>query len=87
MAWDDDREDTTLYRVVVNREEHYSIWPAHRENPLGWNDVGKSGPKQEAWTTSRKSGPTCALFRSARRWRRWSASGRPTRVPTSLVLS
>src|SRR5262249_557709 len=25
----------------------YSIWPADRENPLGWNDVGKSGLKQE----------------------------------------
>ena len=31
----------------MNHEEQYSIWPAHRENPLGWNDVGKSGPKQE----------------------------------------
>src|SRR3954449_9100037 len=46
MSWED-REDNTIYKVVVNHEEQYSIWPAHRENPLGWNDVGKSGPKQE----------------------------------------
>jgi MbtH protein len=46
MSWED-REDTTIYKVVVNHEEQYSIWPAHRENPLGWNDVGKSGLKQE----------------------------------------
>ena len=46
MSWED-REDNTIYKVVINHEEQYSIWPAHRENPLGWNDVGKSGPKQE----------------------------------------
>jgi MbtH protein len=27
----DDREDTTIYKVVVNHEEQYSIWPADRE--------------------------------------------------------
>jgi MbtH protein len=43
----DDREDTTIYKVVVNHEEQYSIWPADRENPLGWQDVGKQGTKQE----------------------------------------
>jgi MbtH protein len=32
---------------VVNHEEQYSIWSAQRENPLGWNDAGKSGLKQE----------------------------------------
>jgi len=46
MSWED-KEDNTIYKVVVNHEEQYSIWPAHRENPLGWNDVGKSGPKDE----------------------------------------
>jgi uncharacterized protein YbdZ (MbtH family) len=43
----DDQEDTTLYKVVVNHEEQYSIWPAERENPLGWREVGKRGLKQE----------------------------------------
>ena len=59
MSWED-REDTTIYKVVVNHEEQYSIWPSHRENPLGWNDVGKSGPKdeclayiKEVWTDMR----------------------------------
>ena len=42
-----DREDTTVYKVVINHEEQYSIWPEDRENPLGWNDVGKSGTKEE----------------------------------------
>jgi MbtH protein len=56
----EEREDTTIYKVVVNHEEQYSIWPAHRENPLGWKDVGKSGFKaeclayiKEVWTDIR----------------------------------
>jgi MbtH protein len=48
MSWNDpDREDTTIYKVVVNHEEQYSIWPEYKENPLGWRDVGKAGPKAE----------------------------------------
>lgn len=42
-----DQEDTTVYKVVVNHEEQYSIYPADRTNPLGWNDAGKTGPKAE----------------------------------------
>ena len=43
----DEREDKTTYKVVVNHEEQYSIWPAHKENPNGWLDAGKSGDKAE----------------------------------------
>ena len=46
MSWED-REDKTIYRVVINHEEQYSIWPADRENALGWNDVGITGTRQE----------------------------------------
>src|SRR5258708_32396759 len=44
---DSEREDTTIYKVVVNHEEQYSIWPAHKENALGWKDAGKQGTKEE----------------------------------------
>lgn len=53
-------EDTTVYNVVVNHEEQYSIWPADRENAPGWRGVGKSGTRtdcldyiQEIWTDMR----------------------------------
>ncbi|MBW4636040.1 MAG: MbtH family protein [Iphinoe sp. HA4291-MV1] len=46
MSWND-QEDTTIYKVVVNHEEQYSIWPSDRENAPGWTDVGKSGTKEE----------------------------------------
>jgi MbtH protein len=43
----DEREDTTIYEVVMNDEEQYSIWPADREMPLGWRKAGKQGLKPE----------------------------------------
>ncbi|MFI3157242.1 MAG: MbtH family NRPS accessory protein [Methylococcaceae bacterium] len=46
MAWDDE-EDTTIYQVVINHEEQYSIWPEYKEIPGGWRAVGKIGNKQE----------------------------------------
>ncbi|HWO01949.1 MAG TPA: MbtH family protein [Blastocatellia bacterium] len=59
MGWNED-EDTTIYKVVVNHEEQYSIWPESRETPLGWTDVGKVGTKaeclayiKEVWTDMR----------------------------------
>ncbi|MBG1263258.1 MbtH family protein [Nostoc commune] len=42
-----EQEDTTIYQVVINEEEQYSIWPEYREIPSGWREVGKSGLKQE----------------------------------------
>jgi len=59
MAWND-VEDTRIYKVVMNHEEQYSIWPADRENALGWTDAGKVGTKaeclayiKEVWTDMR----------------------------------
>jgi MbtH protein len=36
-----------IYRVVLNHEEQYSIWPYERDIPPGWRDAGKHGPKSE----------------------------------------
>jgi MbtH protein len=53
-------DDTTVFKVVVNHEEQYSIWPAARENPIGWRDEGTQGLKavclahiKEIWTDMR----------------------------------
>ena len=40
-------DEQTTYRVVVNHEEQYSIWPDGRENPAGWRDEGTRGSKQQ----------------------------------------
>lgn len=56
----DEEQDDRTYKVVVNHEEQYSIWPVERANPLGWRDGGPSGTKaeclafiKEAWTDMR----------------------------------
>ena len=60
MSFNNEDEDKTIYKVVVNHEEQYSIWPEYRENPAGWSDAGKVGPKaeclayiKEVWTDMR----------------------------------
>jgi uncharacterized protein YbdZ (MbtH family) len=57
MSWDDGNEDATIYRVVVNDEEQYSILPEYQGSVAGWRDAGKSGSKKdclayidEVWT-------------------------------------
>ncbi len=40
-------EDTSVYQVVKNDEEQFSIWPAHREVPDGWAAIGVQGAKEE----------------------------------------
>ena len=40
-------EDKTIYAVVVNDEEQYSIWPDARVMPRGWRKAGKIGLKEE----------------------------------------
>jgi MbtH protein len=55
-----DQEDTTIYRVVLNHEEQYSIWPDYKPIPAGWTAEGTTGPKDvclarinEVWTDMR----------------------------------
>ncbi len=57
---DDEREDSMTYTVVMNHEEQYSIWPADRQLPAGWTEVGVTGPKahclehiERVWTDMR----------------------------------
>ena len=56
----DEKDDNRTYKVVVNHEEQYSIWPADKTNALGWTDAGKNGTKteclayiKEIWTDMR----------------------------------
>jgi MbtH protein len=55
-----EEEDTTVYTVVINHEEQYSIWPKHKAIPQGWKAAGKEGLKpeclryvDEVWTDMR----------------------------------
>ncbi|MEU5950099.1 MbtH family protein [Micromonospora sp. NPDC047465] len=41
------QQEADVYKVVLNDEEQYSIWPAHRTPPDGWREDGTSGTKDE----------------------------------------
>jgi MbtH protein len=52
--------EETMYDVVINDEEQYSMWFADREPPPGWRTVGKTGTEaqciayvDEVWTDMR----------------------------------
>lgn len=42
-----EEQDERQYRVVVNHEQQYSIWPEGLDTPAGWRPVDKSGTKEE----------------------------------------
>lgn len=44
MTWDDPE---TVFLVVKNHEEQFSIWPEYKALPAGWTAVGKRGLKAE----------------------------------------
>jgi MbtH protein len=44
---DNDSEDRSTYKVVVNHEEQYSLWASDRPNAPGWTDAGFSGTRRE----------------------------------------
>jgi uncharacterized protein YbdZ (MbtH family) len=67
--------------VVINQEEQYSIWPADRENPQGWRDVGKQGRKQECLDYINEVWKECATTQSAR------ANGKSCRLLNVLWLA
>jgi MbtH protein len=52
--------DDVVFRVVMNDEEQYSVWPADRDLPPGWSATGVSGSSadclahiDEVWTDMR----------------------------------
>ncbi|PJI50355.1 MAG: MbtH family protein [Pseudomonas sp.] len=44
MAFD---RDDAVYKVLVNGEEQYSLWPDYKEVPAGWREAGKQGSKAD----------------------------------------
>lgn len=57
MSWD---SEDTVFNVVINHEEQYSIWPEHKDVPEGWRATGHTGKKaeclahiKEVWTDMR----------------------------------
>jgi MbtH protein len=57
---DQENDPFSMYFVVVNDEEQYSIWPSVKPMPFGWRSVGPERSKEqclahieEVWTDMR----------------------------------
>ncbi len=49
MGWEElSGGDRTIYGVVINHEEQYSLWPIDAPPRRGWTEVGFQGPRAEA---------------------------------------
>ena len=53
-------DESIEFKVVINHEQQYSIWPTTKPNPAGWADAGVKGDKaeclsyiKEVWTDLR----------------------------------
>ena len=44
MSWD---SEETVFEVVMNDEDQYSIWPAYLDVPSGWKLAGVRAKKAE----------------------------------------
>jgi uncharacterized protein YbdZ (MbtH family) len=68
MSWQDpDKEDTTIYNVVVNHEKQYSIWPEYKEFRSVGRMLGKSDLKPKTngfFSRSRIRRPPYVCFAS-----------------------
>jgi len=59
MAFEEDKDDKTVYLVLVNEEEQYSLWPKMNAIPNGWKQVHEGTREEcgkyvnEVWTDMR----------------------------------
>ncbi|QLH25621.1 MbtH family NRPS accessory protein [Streptomyces sp. Rer75] len=63
--------DERQYRVVVNDEEQFSVWPGDRDLPAGWHEEGTRGDREtclahidRVWTDMRPRSLREALVRT-----------------------
>lgn len=63
--------DERQYRVVVNDEEQFSVWPGDRDLPAGWREEGTRGDREtclahidRVWTDMRPRSLREALART-----------------------
>jgi len=43
----DFENDEAVFKVLVNHEEQYSLWPADLPVPGGWTETGQKGSKAD----------------------------------------
>lgn len=58
---DEEKDLFSEFRVIISDQGQYSIWPAERDLPVGWQGVGKVGTREQCLAYIKriqaKSGP------------------------------
>jgi MbtH protein len=73
-------DENGVFKVLVNHEGQYSLWPSFRDVPAGWNTVGPTGKRKECldwieanWTDMRPK----SLIEAMERDKNQRAAGGP----------
>jgi len=46
-----------IYKVVIDRESQYSVWPLDQNLPPGWAEAGKTGTEKECFDFINENAP------------------------------
>lgn len=87
-------EEVSNCKIVVNHDEQYSIWPADRQSPPGWREVGRSGTKsqclayiKEVWADMKPLGLRTKKGRGGGRCLHECFEAQVGRTPEAVALS
>jgi MbtH protein len=42
----DGADSEQQFKVLINNEEQYSLWPARKKVPMGWQEAGFAGSRE-----------------------------------------
>jgi MbtH protein len=57
-------DPSAIYKVVIDRENQYSVWPLDKELPSGWLEAGKTGTEKECFDFINENAPQIKYARS-----------------------
>lgn len=88
MNWNDTESDAaTIYQVVVNDDEQYSIWPDHCALPSGWRHAGKIGPKAECLAYIKEVWTDMRPLSLRRKMEAFAVNPPPRSLPSNPIVS
>ena len=59
-----DTQPPVIYKVVIDRENQYSLWPLDKALPLGWVETGKTGIEKDCLAYIDENAPTIKYAKS-----------------------
>jgi len=57
-------DSPVIYKVVIDRESQYSVWPLDKDLPQGWLDTGATGTEKECLDFINENAPQIKYAKS-----------------------